>query len=43
MLQRLILDHFRNYDRQEVRFAPGVNCLIGQNGMGKTNVLEAMY
>ncbi len=43
MLQRLLLDHFRNYDRQEIRFSPGVNCLIGQNGMGKTNVLEAIY
>ena len=43
MLQRLLLDHFRNYDRQEIRFAPRVNCLLGQNGMGKTNVLEAIY
>jgi DNA replication and repair protein RecF len=43
MLSRLILDHFRNYDHQELRFAPGANLLIGSNGQGKTNILEAVY
>ena len=43
MLQRIVLDQFRNYRHQEVLLAPGVNALIGQNGQGKTNVLEAVY
>jgi DNA replication and repair protein RecF len=33
---------FRNLDDAEVRFSPGVNLLLGRNGQGKTNVLEAL-
>ena len=33
---------FRNLADQEVVFSPGVNLLLGQNGQGKTNVLEAL-
>ncbi len=33
---------FRNLADQEVAFSPGVNLLLGQNGQGKTNVLEAL-
>ncbi len=43
MLQRMVIDQFRNYQHQEVLLAPGVNALIGQNGQGKTNLLEAVY
>ena len=43
MIERLRINRFRNYDVQEVEFAPGVNCLVGVNGQGKTNLLEAVY
>jgi DNA replication and repair protein RecF len=41
-LQRLRLSHFRAHTASEVEFAPGVNLLVGSNGAGKTNVLEAI-
>ncbi|MBR4125062.1 MAG: DNA replication and repair protein RecF [Victivallales bacterium] len=43
LLQRIVLDQFRNYRHQELLLAPGVNALIGENGQGKTNLLEAVY
>ena len=43
MIERLRMHHFRNYDAQDVDFAPGLNCLLGPNGQGKTNLLEAVY
>ncbi|MCL6631789.1 MAG: DNA replication/repair protein RecF [Alicyclobacillus herbarius] len=42
-IEHLVLRDFRNYVLQEVEFAPGVNVLLGENGQGKTNVLEAIY
>ena len=35
--------NFRNLSRQTTEFSPGVNLIIGENGQGKTNVLEAIY
>jgi len=37
------LADFRNYAGASCGFAPGANVLIGQNGQGKTNLLEAVY
>ncbi|MDO4680966.1 MAG: DNA replication/repair protein RecF [Aerococcus sp.] len=42
-LNSLKLTHFRNYEDQEVTFAPGINVFIGENAQGKTNLLEAIY
>jgi DNA replication and repair protein RecF len=42
-LKRLILTQFRNYDRQELEFSPRLNCFTGNNGMGKTNLLDAIH
>jgi len=33
---------FRNLLDQQVQFAPGVNIIVGRNGQGKTNLLEAV-
>jgi DNA replication and repair protein RecF len=41
-LTRLWLRDFRNYDELEVGFAPGFTALVGPNGVGKTNLLEAL-
>ena len=41
-LKHLSLLHFRNYQTAEVALAPGVNLLVGPNGQGKTNLVEAI-
>lgn len=42
-LKHLHLYHYRNYENQELDLNPGINVLIGENGQGKTNLLEAVY
>lgn len=42
-LQCLKLLHFRNYERLELVFHPHLNLIYGQNGSGKTNLVEAIY
>ena len=37
------LIQYRNYSRQNIRFKNGVNIFVGENGQGKTNLLEAIY
>lgn len=38
----LALADFRNYRREVARFRPGVTILVGENGQGKTNLVEAI-
>ena len=40
---RVLLEDFRSYARTELTLAPGVTALVGRNGAGKTNVLEAIH
>ncbi len=42
-LQNLHLINFKNCESAEYEFTSGVNCLVGDNGAGKTNVLDAIY
>lgn len=42
-LQALKLTNFKNYTAQTLLFSEHLNCFVGQNGMGKTNVLDAIY
>lgn len=42
-LRSLILSNFKNYQRQAFEFSPQLNCLVGLNGVGKTNVLDAVH
>lgn len=42
-LKNLSLLNFKNYESLELSFAQGVNCLVGTNGIGKTNVLDAIH
>ncbi|HHG85590.1 MAG TPA: DNA replication/repair protein RecF [Bacteroidetes bacterium] len=39
----LQLSWFRNYESLSLQFVDGINCLTGNNGAGKTNVLEAVH
>jgi putative ATP-dependent endonuclease of OLD family len=41
-ISRLVIRHFRNFHHLDVPFQPGVNCLIGENNTGKTNLLHAI-
>ena len=42
MLQRISLTHFRNHTATELGETARFNLLVGDNGAGKTNVLEAL-
>lgn len=41
-LVKLQTEHFRNLDSVPVRFSPSINLLYGENGSGKTSLLEAI-
>ncbi|UQU64969.1 DNA replication/repair protein RecF [Couchioplanes caeruleus] len=41
-VRRVELTDFRSYERVAVDLDPGVSVLVGQNGMGKTNLIEAL-
>lgn len=43
MIKALSLSNFRNYGKAEVSFSGGINLFCGENGQGKTNLLEAVY
>ena len=42
-LERIALEDFRNYRRQELCLPPGATILAGENAQGKTNLLEAIF
>ncbi len=42
-LEQLTILNYKNIAEAQLQFSPKVNCLIGNNGMGKTNVLDAIY
>jgi DNA replication and repair protein RecF len=42
-LKKLNLTNFKNYDQGELEFIPGINCFVGDNGVGKTNILDAIH
>ena len=42
-IHQLKLTHFKNYEAAEFVFSKRLNCFVGRNGMGKTNLLDAIY
>ncbi len=42
-LSQLNILDYKNIQQAELTFIPKLNCLIGMNGMGKTNVIDAIY
>lgn len=42
-ISSLSLVNFRNHADAEFHFEAGVNCIVGKNGSGKTNVLDAVH
>ena len=43
ILERLSLINYKNIEAATLELSPKINCFIGQNGVGKTNVLDAIY
>ena len=42
-IKKLSLENFRNYEKEEFSFSPGLNILFGKNAQGKTNCAEAVF
>ncbi len=42
-LQSLKLVQFKNYTEASLTFSKQLNCFVGNNGMGKTNLLDGIY
>jgi DNA replication and repair protein RecF len=42
-IERLSILNFKNIEQAELLFSPKMNCFFGNNGMGKTNLLDALF
>ncbi|MFA6184697.1 MAG: DNA replication and repair protein RecF [Candidatus Shapirobacteria bacterium] len=42
-LSKLLLQNFRSYPQQLIEFDPKLNLILGPNGSGKTNIIEAIF
>ncbi len=43
IVSKISLKNYRNYDELNLKFCEGTNIIIGDNGQGKTNILESLY
>ena len=43
ILQKLSLLNYKNFESVTFDFDTKINCLVGRNGVGKTNVIDAIY
>ena len=43
ILKRISVLNYKNLEQVELNFSAKLNCFFGQNGMGKTNLLDAVY
>ena len=43
ILKKLSILNYKNIREATLELSPKMNCFIGQNGVGKTNVLDAVY
>ncbi len=42
-LKHIELTNFKNYETVSLDFSPRFNCFVGNNGVGKTNILDAVH
>ena len=42
-LKRISILNYKNLEQVELDFSRKMNCIIGKNGMGKTNLMDAVY
>lgn len=43
ILSRLSIVNFKNIAQADLSFSPNINCFLGNNGMGESNLLIAIY
>ena len=43
ILKSLSLLNYKNFDSKSFVFNDKINCIVGNNGLGKTNILDAIY
>jgi DNA replication and repair protein RecF len=43
ILKRISILNYKNLEQVELNFSSKMNCFFGLNGMGKTNLLDAIY
>ena len=43
LMEKIVVQDFRNIALAELSFSPNVNCISGNNGEGKTNLIDAVY
>ena len=43
ILQQLSIINFKNIAQADLSFSDNINCFLGNNGMGKSNLLDAIY
>ncbi len=43
ILRQLSIVQYKNIAQTDLSFSPNINCFLGLNGMGKTNLLDAIY
>ncbi len=42
-LEKITLINFKNYEQLDLELSPKINCFVGNNGAGKTNLLDAVH
>ena len=42
-LKNLHLVNYKNYEEADISLSSGINCFVGKNGAGKTNILDAVH
>lgn len=42
-VSRLRLTYFKNHEERNLEFCSQINCFVGNNGVGKTNILDALH
>lgn len=43
IIKKLSLYNFKNHSEKKFEFSPQINCFVGNNGVGKTNILDALH
>ncbi len=43
VLEKIVVQDWRNISLAELEFSPNINCISGNNGEGKTNIMDAVY
>lgn len=43
IIKKLYLYNFKNHSEKKFEFSPQINCFVGNNGVGKTNILDALH